>query len=79
MKMLITDLDNTLYDWVTFFSKAFKAMVKELSAIVDTAEDQLLDEFKALHQHYNNTEQPFTILELPSVKKNLETYPKSSC
>jgi phosphoglycolate phosphatase len=70
MKMLITDLDNTLYDWVTFFSKAFKAMVEELSSLINVEEHQLLDEFKTLHQHYGNTEQPFAILELPSVKKH---------
>jgi phosphoglycolate phosphatase len=70
MKMLITDLDNTLYDWVTFFAKSFQAMVDELSSLINVKEDQLLDEFKTLHQHYGNTEQPFVILELPSVKKH---------
>jgi FMN phosphatase YigB (HAD superfamily) len=76
MKMLITDLDNTLYDWVTFFSKAFREMVKELSSIINKEEKKLLKEFKTLHQHYGNTEQPFVILELPSVKKHFGYLPK---
>jgi FMN phosphatase YigB (HAD superfamily) len=75
MKMLITDLDNTLYDWVTFFSRAFKAMVDELSSLINVQEDRLLDEFKTLHRHYGNTEQPFVILELPSVKKHFGDLP----
>lgn len=67
--MLITDLDNTLYDWVSFFSKAFSALVHELSILLQVDEERLLDEFKSIHQRYGNTEQPFAMLELPSVQK----------
>jgi phosphoglycolate phosphatase len=76
MKLLITDLDNTLYDWVTFFSKSFKAMVEKLSSIINVEQTQLLNEFKAIHQYYGNTEQPFAILELPSVIKRFGNLPK---
>jgi FMN phosphatase YigB (HAD superfamily) len=30
LKLLVTDLDNTLYDWVTFFAQSFDAMVAKL-------------------------------------------------
>lgn len=70
MKLLITDLDNTLYDWVTFFSKSFEAMVVNLSKELSIDINILLDEFKVIHQKYGNTEQPFAILELPSVQKH---------
>ena len=66
--MLITDLDNTLYDWVSFFSRSFSALVQELSLLLHVDEERLLDEFKAIHQKYGNTEQPFAMLELPSVQ-----------
>ncbi|MGE5343965.1 MAG: HAD family hydrolase [Candidatus Omnitrophota bacterium] len=69
MKILITDLDNTLYDWVTFFSQAFKAMVTELSTLLNVPEEQLLDEFRNLHRDCGNSEQPFTAIRLPSVIK----------
>lgn len=69
MRLLITDLDNTLYDWVTYFAHAFQALVKELSMMVEVDEEQLLDEFKAIHQQYKNSEHPFATLELPSVRK----------
>lgn len=68
MRLLITDLDNTLYDWVTFFVKAFQGMVDQLSILLGVDREQILDEFKALHQLYGSSEQPFTALELPSVK-----------
>jgi FMN phosphatase YigB (HAD superfamily) len=68
-KLLITDLDNTLYDWVTFFTASFRNMVSELTSVLDTSEDVLLDEFKSIHQRYGNSEQPFAVLELPSVQR----------
>ncbi len=67
MTLLITDLDNTLYDWVTYFARSFQAMVAELSAVIEVPEDQLRAEFKQLHQKYGDSERPFTMLELPSV------------
>jgi len=68
MKLVITDLDNTLYDWVTYFANAFRAMVAELEPLLEVSMDQLLTEFKAVHQEYQNSEQPFAVLDLPCVK-----------
>ncbi len=68
-RLLITDLDNTLYDWVTFYAQSFAAMIDELVPLLATPREQLLDEFKAIHQSYGNSEQPFAALELPSVRR----------
>jgi FMN phosphatase YigB (HAD superfamily) len=68
MKLLITDLDNTLYDWVTFFAQSFRAMVRSLAQITSISENVLLDDFKLIHQKYSNSEYPYAVLELPSVK-----------
>jgi FMN phosphatase YigB (HAD superfamily) len=70
-RLLITDLDNTLYDWVSFFTPSFRSMVNELTGLLDVREETLLNEFKAVHQHYGNSEQPFAVLELPSLKRRL--------
>jgi phosphoglycolate phosphatase-like HAD superfamily hydrolase len=70
MRMLITDLDNTLYDWVTFFAKAFQRMLDELSSLIDVDEQVLVGEFRTLHRVYGSSEQPFTILDLPAVRKH---------
>ncbi len=43
IKLVVCDLDNTLYDWVTFFSKAFYAMVETAVPILEVPKDQILD------------------------------------
>lgn len=68
MRLLITDLDNTLYDWVTFFALSFTAMVDELVPILNIERELLLDQFQCVHRYYSNSEQPFAILDLPIVR-----------
>lgn len=67
MKLLITDLDNTLYDWVSFYSQSFSAMAEELSKEINVPLDILLSEYKVIHQRFGNSEKPFATLELTSV------------
>lgn len=67
MKLLITDLDNTLYDWVTFYSQSFQAMALKLSEEINIPLEQILAEYKQIHQKFGNSEKPFATLELPSV------------
>jgi FMN phosphatase YigB (HAD superfamily) len=71
--LLITDLDNTLYDWVTYFATAFGAMVDETLDVVPVGREHLLGEFKAVHQTYGDSEVPFALLELPSVQAHFRT------
>jgi phosphoglycolate phosphatase len=68
IQLVITDLDNTLYDWYASFVPAIYAMVEEAAAITGVEEELLLDELKTVHVRYHNTEQPFSILETPSVE-----------
>jgi phosphoglycolate phosphatase len=65
---VITDLDNTLYDWVTFFAHAFDAMLTELTRILSVERRVLIAEFKEIHQRYGSTETPWAALELPSAR-----------
>jgi phosphoglycolate phosphatase len=67
-RALITDLDNTLYDWVTFFAHAFDAMVDELTVLLGTDRPSLLSQFKEIHQRYGSTETPWSALELPAAR-----------
>lgn len=66
---LITDLDDTLYDWIGFFIPAFYAMVDELVVITGIDKNVLLSEFKERHQYYGSVEYPFVTLSLPSIKE----------
>jgi len=69
MRLLITDLDNTLYDWVTYFSKSFRAMVSRLSELIAVPQERLLDEFRVVHQSHGNSEHPFAVFEIASVRE----------
>lgn len=67
-QLLITDLDNTLYDWVTFFARSFTAMVDSLVEDLEFGREELLDEFRTIHQGLGDSEQPFAVLELPCIR-----------
>lgn len=67
--LVVTDLDNTLYDWVTFFVKSFYRMVESASALLDVSQDVLLDQLQQVHQHYRDSEYPFALLETRIVQE----------
>ncbi|CAM2009218.1 HAD family hydrolase [Acanthopleuribacter pedis] len=66
--LVITDLDNTLYDWVHFFTASLYAMTQKAALILSVSEEQLLKELQKVHQRYHNTEHPFALLETETVK-----------
>ncbi|MEZ9126585.1 HAD family hydrolase [Vibrio splendidus] len=66
-KLLITDLDNTLYDWVSFFSQSFEAMVDTIVELTGIDKSILLRDFKDIHQKYNSSERPFAALEVKAI------------
>jgi FMN phosphatase YigB (HAD superfamily) len=68
MRALVTDLDNTLYDWMTFFGIAFGAMVDELARLLDAERPALLSQFQEVHRRYGSTETPWAALELPAAR-----------
>lgn len=70
IRLLVTDLDNTLYDWLSSFVPAFYAMVDIAANKLSVDRERLLDELKLVHQRYHNSEQPFALLETPTVERN---------
>lgn len=56
IELSVTDLDNTLYDWVTFFASSFYAMVSRAAEILGTPVEMLLDECRRVHQCYGDSE-----------------------
>lgn len=71
VELIITDLDNTLYDWVSFFVPAFEAMIDKAVEMTRIERDTLLDEMRIIHQRYGNSEEPFALLEAPSLIRAL--------
>jgi FMN phosphatase YigB (HAD superfamily) len=66
--VLLTDIDNTLYDWPAFFAPCFRAMVHALSKTLRLDENELYDDFKSVFAHHRSLEYPFAIQELKCVQ-----------
>lgn len=61
--LVITDLDNTLYDWVLAFVPALYAMVDEAALLIGVDRERLLDDLQAVHRLHGDSEHPFALLE----------------
>ena len=66
--VLVTDMDNTLFDWLGMWEAAFGAMLERLTADSGVPRETLEREFFALHQRHGTTEYAFAIQELPSLR-----------
>jgi FMN phosphatase YigB (HAD superfamily) len=73
ISLVVTDLDNTLYDWVTYFVTAFYEMVSVATALLEVPEDELLDQLQAVHRYYHDAEYPFALLETNVVRAKFGT------
>lgn len=66
-RALICDFDNTLYDWIGYFVPSFFAMVDAAVGIIGCDREQLLLDFKLVHQKHGDSEHPFSLLETSTV------------
>jgi hypothetical protein len=69
---LITNLDNTLFDWVDLWYKCFSPMLDEIVRISGLPRETLIPEIRAVHQKYGTSEYSFLIEELPSLQPILK-------
>lgn len=69
--VLITDVDNTLFDWFNVWFKSFSAMINVTSKVTKIPLAQLKNEIKLVHQKYGTAEYSFVLQELPCL---LEKY-----
>jgi phosphoglycolate phosphatase len=67
--VLITDFDNTLYDWFHMWFQSFDAMLTEIEAISGIRREDLIPEIRAIHQKYGTSEYAFLIQAMPSLAK----------
>ena len=73
--VLITDLDNTLFDWVELWYNCFSAMLDQIVIISGAPKERLIPEIAAVHQKHGTSEYSFLIEELPSVQRMLNGRP----
>jgi len=66
--LLITDLDNTLYNWVDFFAPSFRAMVHTLHSNTGIGEDEIIDNFAKVYKEEMNIEFSYSIQSLEIFK-----------
>lgn len=74
IRLLITDLDDTLYSWIGFFIPAFYEMVDELAVILKKDKEELLKEYRNVHQEKGSVEYPYATTLLPSVQAAYPNY-----
>lgn len=71
-KILVTDLDDTLYNWMNFFVPSFFSMVDKVAQITGLDKELLYGQYKDKHQFFGSVEYPYITLKLPAI---LALYP----
>lgn len=80
VSLLVTDLDNTLWDWFHMWHTSFSAMLTSLSELSGVSQERLEQEIRQVHQHRGTTEYSLLLDELPSLRERspgrspMETY-----
>ena len=69
IQVVITDLDNTLYDWFHFWYHAFGTMLDRLVGESGVPREVLVREIKEVHERYQTVEYVFLLQELPSLRR----------
>ena len=65
-KLLVTDIDNTVFDWVTYYVTAFSQMLQKVAEIIGSDYNTLAQESRQIFLEHT-IEYPFVVQELPSV------------
>lgn len=66
--VLITDVDNTLFDWVDIWYRSFRAMLNEVCAISGIDECKLYPSISKIHQTHQTSEYAFLLENIPELK-----------
>jgi len=74
IKLVVCDLDNTLYDWVGYFVPALYALVERAANILDVKQDVLLEDLKKVHQKHHDSEHPFALIETDIVQSRFKNF-----
>jgi phosphoglycolate phosphatase-like HAD superfamily hydrolase len=68
-RLLITDVDNTLFDWQEVWYQTFSAMIRQVLLISGVGEERLYAECSAIHQKYGTSEYSQVLGELPCLQE----------
>lgn len=67
--VLITDLDNTLFDWFSVWYHSFNAMLNKVVEISGFSKEELIEQIKPIHQKYGTAEYSFILESIPLLQE----------
>lgn len=67
VKLIVTDIDNTVFDWVTYYVRSFEELLRKVEGITGIPYGQLAGEARDVFTRHGSIEYPFLIQELPSI------------
>ena len=67
-RVLITDVDNTLFDWQEIWFECFSTLANEAMRISGIGPEKFYAEASVIHQKYGTSEYAFLLEEMPSIK-----------
>jgi phosphoglycolate phosphatase-like HAD superfamily hydrolase len=68
-KALITDVDNTLFDWVDAWYRSFTAMLSKIEEITGIPKEELYSSISKIHQKHGTSEYAFLLEEIPLLRE----------
>jgi FMN phosphatase YigB (HAD superfamily) len=69
VSVLITDLDNTLWDWFEIWYSSFRPFLDELVHVTGIPENILKPQIKAIHEEHHTAEYSRVLQELPCLQE----------
>lgn len=69
ISLLVTDLDNTVWDWVEIWYQSFSALLSEIVSISGIPQEKLEPEIRRVHRLRGTSEYSYLIGELPCLQK----------
>jgi phosphoglycolate phosphatase len=66
-KVLVVDVDNTLFDWFNVWHASFSAMLSEVENVSGFDREDLFPEIRRIHQRVGTSEYSLLLSEMPSL------------
>ena len=74
VRLVVTDLDNTLYSWVGYVVFAIEAMLDSLVSTTGFERDHLLESLQEVYHHRGSIEYPFVLQEASIFQERLADF-----
>lgn len=74
-RVLVTDLDNTVWDWFAAWHGSFSAMLNELIRASGVPREVLENQIRDIHQHRGTTEYSNLLDEIPALIASVQDEP----